>query len=142
MYKPAFLVLLTCLLTCPGSPQQAPRIELNYFPAIPKVIDGCAGVYTYDSTSLKKEKYILITNLQKLAMIRVGGKTISLQQVSNSQPAKLTHKDVYKGSNFTIIVILKEVRQTGDEQTYETGTIEIKYGGTDVIYKIHGESGC
>jgi hypothetical protein len=42
-------------------PVQAPRLE--YFPSLPKAIDSCSGVYTYDSVPLNSEKYIFVDNL-------------------------------------------------------------------------------
>jgi len=144
MYKYYILVLFAGLLACQAKAQKppTPALQLSYFASIPDSIDGCMGAYTYDTASLKKERYILITNLQTLAMIRVDGKIIYLHQISNSQPGKDTNRDVYKGSGYTVIVIVKDVKQTSDEVTYETGTIEVKYGAVDIVYKIHGTAGC
>lgn len=143
MNKCLLLLTLTGLLFFKCSSQDTkPFLQLSTFAAIPKEIDGCEGDYSYDTTSLKKNKYILITNLQGLAMIRVNGKTISLHQISQSQPAKHTRKEEYKGSGYRIILTMNEIKQTGEEVIYETGTLQIQYGNTNTIYKIHGKAGC
>lgn len=80
--------------------------------------------------------------MQELAMIRVKGKTISLHQVSSSQPAKHAYRNVYKGEGYTVIVIVKEIKETGDEGAYLKGTVEIKVGSFDFTLKIHGTAGC
>ena len=143
MNKIYISILIACILSPDARSQQDNQpFHLSYFKGIPKVIDGCGGTYTYDTTSLKKEKYILITNIQELAIIRVNGKEISLHRTGNSQPAKDTNRDVYSGNGYEIIVILKEVRQSSDEETYEKGTLEIRYGKDRILYKIHGTAGC
>ena len=119
-----------------------PSVKLSYFVTTPPVIDGCEGDYTYDTTALKTKKYIFITNLQGLGLIRVNGKTISLQRVSQSQPAKNMSREIYKGSGYTLIIVTKEGRPSGDEGNFETGSLELKYGSEDILYKIHGSAGC
>jgi hypothetical protein len=137
-----FMILAVLLFYKGRSQQNSPAVHIGFFSAIPKEIDGCVGTYTYDTTLLKKEKYILITNLQKLAMIRIDGVTVFLQQVSHSQPAEHTFRNVYKANGYTIVVIEKDIKDVGDEGSYERGTMEIKYGAIHVIYKIHGTAGC
>jgi len=138
-----FITICLTFVCCAGyaQPTVAP-VRLDYFVTTPHVIDGCEGDYTYDTTALKAKKYIFITNLQGLGLIRVAGKTISLHRVSQSQPAKNMNKEIYKGSGFTIIIITKEGRPSGDEGNYESGSLELKYGSEDTIYKIHGSGGC
>lgn len=124
-----------------AQPAVAP-VKLSYFVTTPAVIDGCEGDYTYDTTALQAKKYIFITNVQDLGLIRVNGKTISLHRVSHSQPADKMYKEIYKGSGYTIIIITREGHPSGDEGNFESGSLELKYGTEDIIYKIHGSSGC
>ena len=136
-------ILFIGVLSYAGRSQQTdPSVQLSYFTNIPKVIDGCMEAYTHDTTSLKKKKYILLTNMQELAMIHVNGKTISLQKVSSTPPANHVYKDVYKGEGYTVIVIVKEIKEVGDEGSYMKGTVEIKFGSFDFTLKIHGTAGC
>src|SRR5882757_11228082 len=105
-----------CLLSLSGRTQSAqPSLKLDFFSSIPSVIDGCEGDYTYDTTSLKKKRYILITNIQELAIIKVNGKEISLKRISEDQIAKKTTRTIYKGSGYTVILTTREGKQVGDE---------------------------
>lgn len=120
----------------------APAIRLDYFPSIPRAIDGCGGTYTYDSVSLKKEKYIFIDNQQELAFIYVGGKEITLKRVSGAVLGKKTYKDVYLGSGYTVTAIVKTVKTTDEEDAFVEGTLEVRKGQSVLKLKIHGEAGC
>jgi hypothetical protein len=121
----------------------APTIRLDYFPALPRAIDGCGGTYTYDSVSLKQEKFIFVDNLQEKAFIRIGGKEIALKRQSHAVlGGGKTYKDVYTGSGYTVTSIVKDIKETGDEVTYEEGTLEVRKGQFVLKLKIHGESGC
>jgi hypothetical protein len=120
----------------------APSIRLEYFPSIPKAIDGCGGMYTYDSVSLKREKYIFIDNQQELAFIHIGGKTIALKRLSEAALGKKTYKDVFAGSGYTVTVILKTVKTIDEEDNFVDGTLEVRKGQSVLKLKIHGEAGC
>ncbi len=117
-------------------------LKLDYFTSIPGVIDGCNGIYTNDSISLKKKKYVFISNIQDLGIIRVNGNAISLKLISTTETKKNIFKTIYKGEGYTAILIVKDVKQIGDEGSYEMGTLEIIYGHSSVKFKIHGEAGC
>ena len=141
MCKPIYIFLL--LLFSAGSfaqSQQNPSIALDIFKGLPKEIDGCGETFSYKDTPLKEEKYVWITNLQGLGMIKVGGKVIHLHRVSESASGK-NHKEAYKGEGYVIVVKTKEVKQI-DEETFETGTLEISYGGKAATFIIHGSGGC
>jgi hypothetical protein len=125
----------------PVNPAQT--LQLDYFPSLPKPIDGCAGTYTYDSVPLKNEKYIFVDDLKDLAFICVSGKEIALKKFKLLVfPGGKKTRTVYKGSGYEVILIVREVKQIGDEVTYLEGTIEVKYGQTSLKIKIHGEAGC
>jgi len=115
---------------------------LDYFAAIPSEIDGCSETYTYTTASLKKGKYIFISDMQELAMIRVKGKIIHLKKVSETQPSSKTYKNIYKGEGYTVITLMKEVRPEGDEGGYNKGTLEVRFGGATITLVIHGVAGC
>jgi hypothetical protein len=116
-------------------------IKLDFFTSIPSVIDGCMGAYTYDTATLKSEKYIIITNLQDLAIIKVSGNEISLKRTSNVKIGN-TFKDIYKGHGYTVVLLVKDVKQTGDEGALETGKLVITYEECTIEINIHGEAGC
>jgi hypothetical protein len=134
--------VFTTLLTSLNAQQNNAPIKLDFFKSIPKVIDGFSCIYTYDTTSLKKERYVFISNIQDLGLIKVNGKTISLKMVSNKQVSKVSWKYVFKGSGYTITLTTKQVKQTVEEVSLESGTLEVINGVNKLIIKIHGESGC
>jgi hypothetical protein len=119
-----------------------PAIKLEFFKSIPAEIDGCSGTYTYDSISLKKERYIFITNGNGLGMIHVNGKIISLKMVSTKELSKTSWKQVFKGEGYTLTLTTKVTKRLDEEDIFESGTLEIIKGSDKVIIKIHGESGC
>ena len=134
---------LAALSAQPSPPPPAPPIRLDYFPSIPKAIDGCQGAYTYDSVSLKKKKYIFVDNLQDRAFLYIGGEEIALMRRSHAVLAGgKTYKDVYTGSGYTVTAVVKDVKATGDEGSYETGTLEVRKDQSVLKLKIHGEAGC
>ena len=117
-------------------------IKLDFFNKIPSQIDGCSELLTYDSTSLKKEKYIIVTDLQENAYIKVDGKQITLKRMSNIELSKGSYKSIYKGNSYTLILTTKTLRQSGDEVWIEAGSVEIQQGKNKVTIKVHGEAGC
>jgi hypothetical protein len=121
--------------------QTGKDVQLTFFNKLPPEIDGCGGFYTYDTTSLKKEKYLFVTDLQKLAFMMVDGKKISLKLAGHSLIQKKIYKVTYSGSGYTVILTTTSVRES-DEVWLEKGTVEITKGEQKIIIKIHGESGC
>ncbi|HET7003219.1 MAG TPA: hypothetical protein VFI33_17975 [Puia sp.] len=109
---------------------------------IPAEIDGCSGSYTYDTISLKNEKFIVITDLQKLAFIRINGEIIKLTLYEEKHPSDKSFIGKYKGGGYTIIINTVEGKQIGDELWLSSGTLEISNGNHKQILRIHGEGGC
>lgn len=143
MPKNLIAACIFCLLSMASRTQPAqPPLKLDFFTSIPKVIDGCEADYTYDTTSLKKKRYILITNMQELAIIKVKGREISLKRISEDQIAKKTTRTIYKGSGYTVILTTKEGKQIGYEDALDAGSLEIIFGQFKAKIAIHGHVGC
>ena len=136
------LLLLVCLAPSLVRTQPSPSIQLDYFAATPKEIDGCEESFTYNTAALKDEKYIFFSNLQELAMIRVKGKIIHLKKVSERQLSSKMYKTIYKGEGYTVTTLMKDVRPEGDEGSYMKGTLEVRSGAATITIAIHGMSGC
>lgn len=142
MRIPVYILLLLLFPVCSFSQSQpTSSIALDTFKSLPKEIDGCAETCSFKDTPLKDKKYVWITNMQGLGIIKVGGKVIRLHKVSEAVIGK-NHKEVYKGGGYVIKVSTKEIKQTGDEESYEAGTLEISYGGKAATFVIHGTAGC
>jgi hypothetical protein len=136
------IVFVFCLQSLFGNGQNKKEsFKLDFFTSIPGIIDGCMGAYTYDTAALKSDRYVIITNLQDLAIIKVKGKEISLKRISNVKTGN-TYKDVYKGQGYTVILIVRDVKQIGDEGSLETGKLVITYEQSTIEINIRGEAGC
>jgi len=140
MKKFFFVITLSSFFINHSLAQQ--NIQKPDFIKIPFAIDGCSGLYTYDSIPLKKQQYIFVTNLQELAFIKIAGKQIKLKETAHKSFPNKTDKTTYTGSGFTVILTTKTVKETGNETGIETGTIEIIKGTRHFSIKIHGEGGC
>ncbi len=129
------------------------RFKLNYFDRIPPEVDGCNGLYTYDTVSLKSKKYIIVTDLSEYAMINVNGNQIQLKYSGNgalagvNAQAKKIFNTVYKGKNYQVILNTKPEKKAGknweESETWrDRGTVEIIVGDRHVKIRVHGISGC
>ena len=115
---------------------------MEFFNKIPSEIDGCSGLYTFDTTSIKKEKYIIITDLQDFAFIKVQGRQIKLKLFKIIELSQLKHKAIYKGEGYTITLTTKSSKQIDTELSLDNGSLEVLKGTFKLSIKIHGESGC
>src|SRR4249919_638687 len=128
-------------------------VKLNYFEKIPTELDGCNGLYTYDSVSLNRKKYIIVTDLSEFALININGNQIRLKFEGNgllagdNSQTKKTFNTVYNGKNIQLILNTKpEKKATKNWEESETwrdrGTLEIIIGDRHVKIRVHGISGC
>ncbi len=128
-------------------------LKLDLFDTIPSGASGCTGTYTYDSVSLKKEKYIIVTDLAQYAFIRVNGNQIRLKLVGYysltdyGSLTKKTYQAVYKGETYKVTLDTKKAK--GSDKTWEEsetwrdqGFAEIVRGKKRIKVKVHGISGC
>ena len=116
--------------------------KLDLIKSVPSAFDGCSAVYTFDTTSLKKRQYILLWDLQEAALIKVRGEEIKLKTISQTEMTNSGYKATFKGNGHTVILIIKSVKQTGDESSLDKGSLEVIKGSYSLIIKIHGEYGC
>jgi hypothetical protein len=129
------------------------NIKLNYFEHIPPEVDGCSGLYTYDSVSLKKKKYIIVTDLSEMALVNVNGSQIQLKYAGNGAIAgdnsqvKKTFYTMYNGKILLVILNTRPERKAGksweETETWrDRGTVELIMGERHIRIRIHGISGC
>jgi hypothetical protein len=114
-------------------------IKLDYFDTIPETISKPAEFYTYDTTQLKGDKYIFLTDLVEYAILKIRGKDIYLRKEHEKCLAlsEDTFKDVFAGNSYSVIFIHKKVDHNNGT-TYETGSLDIKNSKYQVLIKIHG----
>ena len=122
----------------------------DIFVASPHGIQGCVGLYTYDSLKtsfdnmdVDKGKKILATKTAEFAYLRHHGKDIVLKYDRKESRVvdKTTNKEVYRGNGY-VVVLLTQVIQVKGEEMLSTGTLEIIQGEKRVKIKISGVSGC
>lgn len=138
-----------------GKPDSA-AIENNEFlrPDIfsnsPDKVEGCVGLYTYDSLiiafdnlDVDKGQKILVTKTSEFAFFRLHHKDVYLRYDSaKSGPVdNKTFKEVYRGNQYTVVLITHALRMEGETQ-WSTGTLEIIMGDKHFRIKVKGLSGC
>jgi hypothetical protein len=138
-----------------GKPDSAATEDTEFlrpdlFSSSPGKVDGCVGLYTYDSLNIPfdsldvdKGKKILVTVPTDFAFFRLHRKDVYLRYDSaKSGPIdKETFKEVYRGNEYTVVLILHKIRVEGETQV-STGTLEIIYGDKHFRIKVKGLSGC
>jgi hypothetical protein len=122
----------------------------DVFVAAPHTIQGCVGLYTYDSLKnsfdnmdVDKGKKILATKTAEFAFLRVHGKDVVLKYDKKESRVvdKTTNKEVYRGNGY-VVVLLMQVIQVKGEELLSTGTLEITQGDKKIKIKVSGVSGC
>ncbi len=122
----------------------------DIFVAAPHTIEGCVGLYTYDSLKtsfdnmdVDKGKKILATKTAEFAFLRYRGKDVVMKYDRKESKVvdKTTNKEVYRGNGF-VVVLLTQVIQVKGEEMLSTGTLEIIQGDKRIKIKISGVGGC
>jgi hypothetical protein len=122
----------------------------DIFSASPDKVEGCVGLYTYDSLNINfdsldvdKGKKILATKTTDFAFLRLHRKDIYLayDRAKSGPIDKKTFKEVYRGNDYTVVLITHTLREEG-ESVWSTGTLEIIQGDKHFLIKIRGLSGC
>lgn len=135
------IFLLACIFCFTVTASKAQTLKLGYFDKIPAAIKDCGAVYTYDSVSLRKKKYIMLVDFQNLGMIFVAGKQIKLQLSDSKLENGKNNITTYTGSGYTVILSARTTNQT-DKMDMEEGKLEVIKGKIKLSFKIHGHSYC
>jgi len=122
----------------------------DVFSSSPDKVEGCIGLYTYDSLNIAfdsldvdKGKKILATKTTEFAFLRLHHKDIYLpyDRAKSGPIDKKTFKEVYRGNDYTVVLITRTVREEG-ESSWSTGTLEIIFKDKRLLIKVRGLSGC
>jgi hypothetical protein len=122
----------------------------DVFSSSPDKVEGCIGLYTYDSLNIAfdsldvdKGKKILATKTTEFAFLRLHHKDIYLpyDRAKSGPIDKKTFKEVYRGNDYTVVLITRTVREEG-ESSWSTGTLEIIFRDKRLLIKVRGLSGC
>lgn len=72
----------------------------------------------------------------------MDGKQIALKRISTTECSRNAYKSIYKGSGYTLVLTTRILKQPGDEEWIEGGSVDISQGLNKVKIMIHGEAGC
>ncbi|WP_207512412.1 hypothetical protein [Longitalea luteola] len=121
----------------------APKSKLDFIQSIPGSIDGCGEFFTYDTVKLSDEKYIFLSDMGEMAIIRIKGKDVQLKKsLRESKQINATNSvEVYYAVGYKVVLRKKEVKMV--DQLYEySGILQITGKKLKVTYKVRGEGGC
>src|SRR6476660_9629834 len=110
LMKIIFFSFITLLSAELRGQNKSEVLKLDWFDTIPAAASGCTGTYTYDSVLLKKEKYIIVTDLAQFAFIRINGNQIRLKLTGDylltdyGALTKKTYKAVFRGETYKVIL--------------------------------------
>jgi hypothetical protein len=133
-----FILAVICCIA--SATTNAQTLKLDFFNKMPASVKVCSALYTYDTTSLKKKKYIMVSDFQDLGFITVAGKQIPLK-LTNTRTVNKVSIYTYTGGGYTVTTNVHVTTQT----TYidmESGTLVVTKGKEKLAIKIHGQSGC
>jgi hypothetical protein len=122
----------------------------DIFLASPGKVDGCVGLYTYDSLNIAfdsldvdKGKKIFVTVTSSFAFFRLHRKDVYLH-FDSAQSKRIdpkTFREVYRGNDYTAVLTTHLDRVEG-ETVWSTGTLEIILKDKHFKIKVKGLSGC
>lgn len=123
------------------SSPSGPRLE--FIKSIPGSIDGCGEFFTYDSCKLSDEKYIFLSDMGDMAIIRIKGKDVQLKKsnLESKQLNAISSIDVYYAVGYKVVLRKKEEKVV-DELTTYSGTLQITGKKIKATFKVRGEGGC
>ena len=128
----------------------AMQLRPDLFVTGPGTLDGCVGLYTYDSLNVAfdsldvdKGRKIFATKASSFAFLRIHNRNITLQydRAGSGAVDKKTFREVYRGGEYTAILVTHSLQAEG-ETIIATGTLEIIRGSQHFKVKIKGVSGC
>jgi hypothetical protein len=123
--------------------QSDTTFKLDFFNTIPDTIDGCAEYITYDTSTVTKDKYIFLSNLTDFAIIKIKGNVIYLKRdsIESKEINAKSYVAVYKGQYYKAVLTIKQTKSYDEGGLYD-GTLQIIGDKINVLFKVHGESGC
>lgn len=123
--------------------QKQNTITIESFTDLPKEIDGCSCLFSEDSVSFAKEKFIYADDFAKTSFMKIDGKLIELTETEHSKPDSLTTISKSKGAGYKVEIKAIIIHTADLEYNEMKGSITIKNSkGQTVTKTIYGECGC
>jgi hypothetical protein len=129
--------------TTPATAKATDGPKLDFIKSIPGSVDGCGEFFTYDSLKLKDEKYIFLSDMGDMAIIRIKGKDIVLKKSTreSKQINAISSVEVYYAVGYKVVLRKKEEKEIDEFYEY-SGTLQVTGKKLKVTYKVRGEGGC
>ncbi len=135
------LIFISCAKEKTQS-QKSETFTVNTFTDLPPEIDGCSCIFSEDSLSYAKEKYIYANDFAKTSFIKVNGKMIRLTETEHANQNSVT-KSKSIGDGYEVEIKAKVFRTTDLEYNEMEGTMTIKSKkGKTLTKTIYGVCGC
>jgi hypothetical protein len=119
-------------------------IKLEYFVGLPTVFsNGGGNMLTFDSVKLDDKKYIFLSNLSGMAVVKLNGREIYLKPDSTQFTSikEDYYQEVWIGSGIQIILklkIVKDFEEDEGEGSYLEGVLELITKNSIRKILIHG----
>jgi hypothetical protein len=132
------------------SPGNSAFLRPDVFISAPNTLEGCVGLYTYDSLNIAfdsldvdKGRKIFATKSSAFAFLRMHNRDIVLHydRAGSGKVDDKTTREVYRGGEYTAVLITHSLQEQG-ETVWSAGTLEIIRGDKHFKIKVRGLTGC
>jgi len=100
-------------------------------------IDGGCSFYTYDTTSLTKDSYIIVINGEKLAFSKINGKLVYFKHVKRTLNTG-GYIDTFIGKDHKVILDVKLTSSKEYKETIFSGILKMTHMNSVTIIPVHG----
>jgi hypothetical protein len=100
-------------------------------------IDGGCSFYTYDTTSLSKESYVLVIDSRKLAFSKIKGKLVYFTHVKRALVSG-GYVDTFSEADHKMILDVKMIGRTANKEPIFSGLIKITHHNSLTTIPVHG----
>ena len=127
---------------------EQPAFTIDIISEFPPEIDGCSCYFSKNEADFKKKKYIYVDNYKKIAFVKINGKLIKFERISQEKIENAFYKSNYKSldkdQSYLLETNIKMEEQNGDETFFYIGMVKVsdKDGRTTLMQTFIGECGC
>ena len=136
--KRSFLISILAMVFIQAKSQQ--NLRPAYLATVPANFKNCGVLYTYDSVSVDKNKFLLVVDMQDKGLIRLEGKQVKLL-LKESKTEGAINTSTYNGGGYTVVIAVTTVSSNAKFDT-EKGTIKISKGTKTLTLQVQGRSAC
>lgn len=135
------LSLWLFLISCENTHHKGEALIEN-FQNIPEEIDGCACLFSENSTAFRNKQYLYADNMQDIAVIAVDGNILKLALIQDQLSSDNSFVSKASGDALDVELDVRKSEQLDEVGVY-FGTLEVKTREGKIIKKtVFGECGC